>query len=46
MKKDPLESSSIFGSDSLNMNDTELTFNVLVKLNTESSSFGNELLLS
>ena len=32
--------------DSLNMNDTELTFNGLIKLNTERPSFGNESLLS
>ena len=33
-------------SDSLNMNDTELTFIGLVKLNIERPSFGNEPLLS
>ena len=32
--------------DSLNMNDTELTFIGLVKLNIERPSFGNEPLLS
>ena len=32
--------------DFLNMNDTDLTFNGLVKLNTEKPSFGNELILS
>ena len=33
-------------SDSLNMNDTELTFIGLVKLNIERPYFGNEPLLS
>ena len=33
-------------SDSLNMNDTELTFIGLDKLNIERPSFGNETLLS
>ena len=33
-------------SDSLNMNDTELTFIGPVKLNIERPSFGNEPLLS
>ena len=33
-------------SDSLNMNDTELTFIGVVKLNIERPSFGNEPLLS
>ena len=33
-------------SDSLNMNDTELTFIGLVKLNIKRPSFGNESLLS
>ena len=46
MKNDPLESSSIFHSDSLNMNNTELNFNGLVKLNTERPLFGVEPLLS
>ena len=45
-KKDPLEYSSIFCSNSLNMNDTELTFNGLVKLNTERPFFWNKPLLS
>ena len=35
-----------FHSDSLNVNDTEFTFNGLTKLNTERPSFGNEPLLS
>ena len=33
-------------SDSLNMNDTELTFIGLIKLNIERPSFANESLLS
>ena len=33
-------------SDSLNMNDTELEFNGIVKLNTKRPSFGNDPLLS
>ena len=33
-------------SDSLNMNDTDLTFIGLIKLNIERPSFGNEPLLS
>ena len=35
-----------FRLDSLNMNGTKLTFNGLVKLNTQRPSFGNEPLLS
>ena len=35
-----------FHSDSLNMKDTKLTFNGLVKPNTKRPSFGNEPLLS
>ena len=33
-------------SDSLNMNDTELTFIGLIKLNIERPSFGNDPFLS
>ena len=33
-------------SESLNMNDTELTFIGLIKLNIERPSFGNEPILS
>ena len=33
-------------SDSLNMNDTELTFIGLIKLNTKIPSFGNKPLIS
>ena len=46
MKKDHLGVFFRFHSDSLNMNDTELTFNGIVKLNNEGPSFGNEPLLS
>ena len=46
MKKDPVESSFCGDSESLNMNDTKLTYIGLVKLDIERPSFGNETLLS
>ena len=45
-KKGPFGFFFHFHSDSVNMNDTKLTFNGLVELNTERPSFGDEPLLS
>ena len=45
-KHDPFGGFFHFFLDSLNMNDAKLTFNGLIKLNTERPSFGNEPLLS
>ena len=46
MEKDLFGDLLHFHSDSRNMNDTELNFNGIVKLNTERPPFGNETLLS